>query len=148
MTLTRMNAALLRTVLALAALLCAFNAAHAARPSVPMDSFVGNRIETASGKPPSPEQIQVALKRAGMVRDWVVTPNADGTYRAHLTIRKHTLDVQIRVADGTFDITYLASTNLGYGPNREDAARPLIHPAYNTWVKNLVGDIRREFALL
>ena len=40
------------------------------------------------------------------------------------------------------------SSNLGYAPNPEDPGRPLIHPAYNKWVQNLVGDINREFSRL
>lgn len=138
-----------RVLITLGMLLCALNPAHAARPSKPMELFVGNRIETGSGKVPQHEALVQALKRAGAQRNWVMTPNADGTVRAHLAVRTHTLDVLIRF-DGasTFDVSYLDSGNLGYQANPEDPQRPLIHPQYNNWVKNLVGDIRREIMQL
>lgn len=134
-------------ILTLSIYFCAANVAQAARASKPMQLFVGYPIETGSGKQLRQDELESALKRAGLQRNWVMSPNQDGSVRAHLSIRRHTLDVLIRFQGNTFDVSYLDSTELGYAPNPEDPLRPLIHPQYNNWVKNLVGDIRRELLL-
>ena len=139
---------LLRAVMMIAALMSVTLPVHAARPSKAMTLFVDFPVETGSGKVLSAAEQQQAVKRAGLERNWVITQQDNGTLRGHLSIRTHTLDVVIRLNGQTFDVAYLDSTNLGYGPNPEDPLRPLIHPAYNTWVNNLVADIKREFLRL
>ncbi|THF62492.1 hypothetical protein [Pseudothauera rhizosphaerae] len=136
----------LRILMALAATLTIGTAAHAARPSQPMELFLGNPIETTSGKPLSAVEAEQAMTRAGAARGWKITRNADGTLNAHLPIRKHTLDVTIRIDGRQYDIVYRDSAVLGYAPNPDDPERPLIHPSYNKWVKTLVSDFTLEFA--
>lgn len=136
---------LIRILFVLSALLAATAPTQAARPSKPMTLFVENPISTASGKTPSRAEIDQAIIRAGKERDWVITSDGDGTLKARLLVRTHTLDVLIRVDGARYDIVYADSKNLGYAPNAEDPSRPLIHPAYNKWVQNLVTDISREF---
>src|SRR5690606_33398796 len=93
---------------------------QAARPSKPMELFIGIPIETGNGKPLSQEEWVLALKRAGQQRNWVMTPDPDGTVRAHLSIRTHKLDVLITLHDNTFEVSYLDSTGLGFAENPND----------------------------
>lgn len=119
--------------------------AMAARPSKPMDSFVNIPIETGSGKALTRAQVQAAIIQAGKQRDWVIKPATGGVLAGHIDVRQHAVDVTIRFDTKKYDIVYKDSKNLGYKPNEDDPAKPLIHPSYNKWVRNLVSDIEKEF---
>ncbi|VCU71381.1 hypothetical protein PIGHUM_03464 [Pigmentiphaga humi] len=124
------------------------NAAYAARAGKPMQLHLDNPIRTLNTATPGKTEIENAIIRAGMQRNWIITRNGDGTLNAHLAIRQHTLDVTIVLKDTTYDIVYKNSTNLQYAPNPDDPARPIIHPSYDKWVDNLIGDIRVQLAQL
>lgn len=136
---------LLRILMCALAALSFCQAATAARPSKPMDTFENLPIQTTSGKALTRAQIQAAIIQAGKQRDWIIKPAADGTLAAHIDVRQHSVDLAIRFDTNKYDIQYKNSTNLGYEINKADATRPLIHPSYNKWVHNLVSDINKEF---
>jgi hypothetical protein len=138
----------LRFAAALAFTFAAMGASHAARPGEPMELFLNNAINTSSGAKPSMEKVQQAMIQAGPKHNWLITRNPDGTLNAHLSVRVHTLDLTIKFHDDQYDIVYKNSTNLQYGPNPEDANRPLIHPNYTRWVKALIADFNYQFATL
>jgi len=137
-----------RIVAALTLILASLSTAQAARPGKPMELFLDNPISTASGTVPAREQIETAMIRAGLQRQWQITRNADGTLNAHLSVRQHTLDVTITLHDTRYDIAYKDSTNLKYAPNPDDPDRPIIHPSYNKWLKNLISDFNAQFGVL
>jgi hypothetical protein len=58
-------------------------------------------------------------------------------------VRTHQIVVDIPVSDGKFSIFYKDSVNMKYA--LEDGKK-VIHPQYNNWVANLLGDVRSELS--
>lgn len=136
---------LFRILMCIAAVLSFSLPATAARPSKPMDVFENQPIQTGSGKALTQAQIQSAIISAGKQRDWLIKPAGKGTLAAHIDVRQHSVDLLITHTAKQFSIAYKDSANLGYEVNKADPKRPLIHPSYNKWVRNLVSDIDKEF---
>lgn len=126
--------------------LSAGGTAFSAQAARAMEPFLNTPIETGSSRPMSRGDIETAMIRAGMERDWRITRNADGTLNAHLSVRTHTLDVTIRIHEDQYDFIYRDSTNLDYKRDEQDRSQSRIHPAYNRWLKNLQLDFRKEFS--
>lgn len=91
-------------------------------------------------------EVQQAMITAGRKRGWVITPAPDGTLDAHISVRTHKVAASIVTVPGHYAILYRNSVNLQYAPNPVNPDRPLIHAAYNRWVRNLTMDIKEELA--
>jgi hypothetical protein len=108
--------------------------------STPMNDFSNIALpETLSVA-----EAQEAMMAAGLKRGWVITPAPDGTLDAHITVRTHQVSASIVTMPGRYAIVYRDSVNLQYAPNPVNPDRPLIHSAYNRWVRNLSMDIQEE----
>lgn len=92
-------------------------------------------VENAVITPPenaSVEDIDKAIVRAGAQLGWQISKTAPGKLIGRLPIRSHLAIVDISHDRDQVSITYKDSTNLNY-----DADSGIIHPNYNSWVKNL-----------
>lgn len=96
-------------------------------------------VESAVITPPenaTMEDIDKAIVRAGAQLGWQISKTSPGQLVGRLPIRSHIAVVDIRHDMDEVSITYKDSTNLNY-----DAESNIIHPNYNSWVKNLQNAI-------
>ena len=85
------------------------------------------------------EAIGSAVIDGCAVRNWVASEVGPGHMQCTLYIRSHMAKVDVRFDTKQFSITYADSDNLDYDPDDYE-----IHRNYNSWVQNLMGDIRTE----
>ena len=109
---------------------------------IPVKDLEGQPITTASGKPPSLDQAQKAIVRAGGsfngMRMAVVRPGVvDATYAPRSDF---TCVMEITFDSRSYNIRYKSSEGLSYDP-----AAHTIHKSYNSWVSNLAKRIDNEF---
>ncbi|MEJ2106874.1 MAG: hypothetical protein P8X48_06020 [Acidiferrobacteraceae bacterium] len=110
-------------------------------------------VSTAYGRSadlvdPAPQTLSCSLSDAQMVkgitgglmaRGWYVTSKKPGVIGAEIIVRgNHTLDVEIKYTNKSFDINYKSSKNLNYSAN---GGKPRIHPNANSWMMNINNDI-------
>lgn len=89
------------------------------------------------------EDYEKAIIRAGSRRNWLFERVETGHLIGTNDVRgKHTAVVDVKFDTETFSITFNRSANLNH-----DAAKNVIHPNYNHWVRNLRKDIRAEVQL-
>lgn len=108
----------------------------------------------------SHENIVKAIKLGMQKRGWEPMPKGDNKIVAILSTRggKHVVHVSIEFDDKAVKLSYLDSVNMGYkiavpetldpwgsGGNTDEV--PVIHPKYNSWVKNLANDIRETLSV-
>jgi len=80
---------------------------------------------------------------AGMARlNWMAAREAPGVIRGTLNLRKHTVIVRIEYTTESYRISYEDSDNMGYRKLAD--GNQMIHPNYNSWVRNLVREINRR----
>ncbi|MEM7169025.1 MAG: hypothetical protein AAF530_02575 [Pseudomonadota bacterium] len=97
-------------------------------------------VESASlGAPANAtmEQVEEAIRRAGLGLGWQMVPEAPGDIKGTLRLRSHVAVVDITYDTKTYSINYLDSQNLKYEDGR-------IHKNYNSWVQNLSNAIQVE----
>jgi hypothetical protein len=75
---------------------------------------------------------------------WIPTKVQDGVIDATLNLRTHVAVVRINYDGESFTVKYVRSENLNYG--RRGDGSEVIHPNYNSWVKNLTPDITMALA--
>lgn len=85
------------------------------------------------------EQVEVAIKKSLVGRDWRITDKEKGVIKATLKVRKHMVKIRIVYSKSELTIYYADSANMGY---KEKGDRRLIHRKYNGWVRNLENDIK------
>ena len=85
------------------------------------------------------EDVESAIKRAGVGLGWQVSTISPGLLEARLPIRAHLAVTAIRFDTQTFSITYKDSMNLKY-----NATNMTIHSNYVSWVQNLEKAILAE----
>ncbi len=103
-------------------------------------------VENAVITPPENatiEDIDKAIVRAGAQLGWQISKTSPGNLIGRLPIRSHLAIVDIRHDLNEVSITYKDSTNLNY-----DAESGIIHPNYNSWVKNLQNAIFAQVAAI
>jgi hypothetical protein len=129
--------------------------AVAQRALVPIVDYKDVMVATSSGKPVTAEQVKEAIIAAGKTLNWAWAFGPDSGLVGTLMVNnKHTVSVDISVAADKYSVKYRSSINMKYGlagktqqysPNRWDstpaAEVPVIHPAYNQWVQQLVTAI-------
>jgi hypothetical protein len=133
---------------ALPALLCMLSfaltpAAVAARAAGPLVEHENVAATTGDGKSASADQIRRAFLAGGARRNWTFTDEGPNKLVGRLNVRTHQISVDIPIAEGKFSVLYRDSVNMKYG--MEDGKK-MIHPQYNNWVNNLLGDMRAELA--
>lgn len=133
---------------AFTALLCLLSVtfastAVAARSAGPLVEYEDIAATTGGGQPASSDQIRRAFMAGGARRNWTFTDDGAGKLVGRLSVRTHQISVDIPIADGKFSIRYKDSVNMKYG---EEEGKKVIHPQYNNWVANLLGDMRAELA--
>ena len=98
-------------------------------------------VVVTSNKAVTNEAVRDAIVRAGRKLGWQMSEAGAGLVRAHIALRTHTADADVRYTTKTFSIVYRDSTGL-------DAANGQIHKNYNGWIQNLDREIRSELLLL
>jgi hypothetical protein len=134
---------ILQLLAVLALGLVAFPAA-AGRLPVPLKDYSNQTFTTSSGDAATLEQIKGAIVRGAAVRGWVVKEASPTELEATIVVREHTVGVTISFDKKAFSVKYRMSDKMDYGVDEE--GRTVIHPKYNGWVENLIGDIRKELA--
>jgi hypothetical protein len=114
-----------------------------ARAPVPVVNLENESIAAASGKALTLDDVAKALRQAAPVRGWRIEDGGPGKAVATLEVRgKHTIKVDISYTEKNISFKYKDSVNMKYAS--DDDGKPVIHPFYNKWVQNLLGDIRVE----
>ena len=83
--------------------------------------------------------VEAAIFEGCSRRGWVPTKVQDGVIDATLHVRTHVAVVQIDYNRDSFVVKYVRSDNLNY--QRRSDGSEVIHPNFNSWVKNLTHDI-------
>lgn len=122
-------------------LLCAVLVALAGCTQAPIRNVPDATVVTGTGKPATPEDVRIAIVRAGTTLGWVMTPVDPGLVSGRLALRGHLAIVDVRYTAKDYSITYKDSTNLDYRDGQ-------IHKNYNGWIENLNRDIRANLLLL
>lgn len=114
-----------------------------ARTPVPIVNYENVAVTTASGKAATPEQVKQAFLTIGSVQKWTFTETAANQMIGTLNVRnKHTIMINIAYTGENYSVTYADSVNMKY--SLKDG-KPVIHPYYNNWVKELLDGLRIEF---
>lgn len=110
---------------------------------VPLKSYDLVTFATSSGAAVTLDQVRSAIVRGGAVRGWVMKEVSPTEFEATIVVRSHTVGVNLSFDTKSFTIKYRMSENMNYGLQ---GGGPVIHPKYNTWLDNLVGDLRKELS--
>jgi hypothetical protein len=97
-------------------------------------------VTTATGNPPTNEQVMAAIIRAGAALGWQMKNEAPGKLVGTLNLRKHTANVEISYSPSDYSITYKDSINLDAGTDGT------IHKNYNGWIQNLNRGITAQLS--
>ena len=108
--------------------------------SAPIYNITDAPVVTASAAV-SVESVKGAILRAGNRLGWQMSESSPGVINAHIELRGHTADTDVRYSAKTYSIIYRGSNNL-------DVSGDNIHKNYNGWVENLNRQIRSELASL
>lgn len=112
-----------------------------ARAAVPLVEHEGVAAIAGNGQPATVDQIRNAFIAGGARRNWIFTVEAPDKLIGRLSVRSHQVAVDIPLSPGKFSVLYRDSVNLKFGT---EAGSKMIHPQYNNWVNNLLGDVRAE----
>lgn len=137
--------ALANILLIIAAL--AATAAHARSP-VPIVARENVPLVTGSTTPADADTIRKTIVRAGAtsVRKWDIVPAPDGKgLLATTRWDNHMLVVRVESSGSSYSVRYEDSVNLKYSIKD---GKPVIHPAYNKVVEDLINAIRAEMLKL
>lgn len=129
--------------LVLTAMMSVVAAGEAAARTQPIHNVVDAPLPARPGV--TMKRIERAIVSAGALRGWAIRPVAPGEMIAILNIRRHMAEVRITYTRMMFSITYKTSHNLLYSTSGQTE---YIHRNYNSWVRNLQGDITRSVSLI
>ena len=106
----------------------------------------GKSIETVkydtSNQALTLEQMRDAIARGCLINQWLVSEVDSNTIEAATTVRgKHHVVVTIPYTSNHYEIKYKSSSNMNY---KMKDGNPVIHPAYNEWVRTLDTSIKYE----
>ena len=116
-----------------------------ARSAGPLVEYENVAATTAGVKPATADQIRQAFMVGGARRNWTFTEEGPNKLVGKLNVRTHQIAVDIPISEGMYSVLYKDSVNMKFG--MEDGKK-VIHPQYNNWVSNLLGDMRAELARL
>ncbi len=117
-----------------------------ARTPVPIESHDNIAVITASGKGISAEQVRQAIIAGGTRKNWTFIDSGAGQLTGTLFVNnKHTVIVTVDHSPKSYSIRYKDSSNMKYEMKYGVA---VIHPFYNKWLDNLIGEVNMELAKL
>jgi hypothetical protein len=122
----------------IAALLAAVVVACATVPIMNVDNAA---VPSVGGKQPTPEQVRMAILRAGGALGWSMKDDGPNRLVGTLVLRTHTAVVEIPYSSTSYSIKYRTSTNL-------DESGGNIHKNYNGWIQNLTKGINTQLNML
>ncbi|WP_026279958.1 hypothetical protein [Thioalkalivibrio sp. ALJ16] len=111
------------------------------RGTVPVHDISDTTVRNVDGDQPSAEQMERAIRTAGVALGWRMEETEPGLIEGRLNLREHVAVVEIPYAAGQYSIRYKDSSNLNYADGQ-------IHPNYNNWVQNLDDQIRAQISAL
>ncbi|MDR1063806.1 MAG: hypothetical protein LBL48_07735 [Azoarcus sp.] len=128
--------------------------AHAATMSRPVPKFE-DEIILHSDAPDATKKVHDAILVAATKYKWVVVSDNDSVLRLRLAVRRHTVEIDVRILGGAVNVGYVDSINMGYAENGVDAVGAdhcnyvpgacgekilgaVIHPNYGKWVRSLL----------
>lgn len=132
------------------------------RSAVPVIDYAEIPVLTTTGNPISSDAVRDAIVSAAQTHKWEIfrSPNQQTLSATHIR-GKHTVMVTIPYSVEKFSIQYLNSINMKYGIQERNTGpiNPyvqynsvtsvrVIHPAYNTWVEELLRAIQFELKKL
>jgi hypothetical protein len=85
------------------------------------------------------EQVAEAVKATLLGRGWAINSQRAGVINSTLYIREHTATINAIYDIEQVQLKYVDSTNLDYS---ESNGERQIHRNYNSWIDNLVNDLR------
>jgi hypothetical protein len=85
------------------------------------------------------EQVAEAVKATLLGRGWAINSQRPGVINSTLYIREHTATINAIYDTEQVQFKYVDSTNLDYS---ESNGERQIHRNYNSWIDNLVNDLR------
>lgn len=147
-------------------LLSLASSALAQRTPDPIVDYPAIRYTPASGKTLDAAAVSAAIKRAGSSLQWRFSDGASAQQMVGtLVVRQHTIQINIAIAPASYSVSYRDSINMNYSKSGlsqtdetlrgfrppeyfTDREKPVIHPNYNRWVKDLVNAINREISTL
>lgn len=85
------------------------------------------------------EQVSDTVKATLVGRGWAINRERPGTINSTLYIREHTATIDAIYDPEQVEFKYVDSSNLDYS---ETGSGRKIHRNYNSWIDNLVNDLR------
>ncbi len=93
----------------------------------------------------SADVVHKEIKRALVVRGWVISSEQPDQIHATLNLRAHVARIAISHGSGTVSVSYVSSENLDF---KEKKGKRYIHKNYRSWVNNVLTDISRNLQLV
>jgi hypothetical protein len=131
----------------LAATLLSVSLQTMAREIVPIVNLTDLPVASASGKPPTADQVKQAIQTAAVERQWILTEVSPGRLLAtkQWNNAKHTIMTDVGYTADKFSLTYKDSVNMNYGQRN---GAPAIHPHYNRFTREFGESIRLALSRL
>jgi hypothetical protein len=83
-------------------------------------------------------QVEKAILKAGLAKNWEMKVTEPGLIRGHVTVRNHEATIDIRYNERDYSIRYVSSVEL------DDDGKGKIHRNYNKWIALLDNTIQQE----
>ena len=124
--------------------------ANAQRTPVSIVNYPNVTIAASGGGSAQAGQVKKAIQEAANIKGWTLADEPGSKMLATLVVRnKHTVMVEIAYSAQRYSLRYRDSVNMNYHAEAKYDSRlpgvrngyaqrgPVIHPAYNTWVREL-----------
>ena len=119
--------------------------AYAARSAVPLiEPARVELLSLADSVGADTNGVKNAIIAGGAIRGWTVVNSESGKLRLQFNKNnKHIVEIDILYDATGYQLKYADSKNMEY---KDQAKGPVIHPFYNKWIQNLIGDIAKAYA--
>ncbi|MDR1229265.1 MAG: hypothetical protein LBK55_09695 [Azoarcus sp.] len=129
--------------------------AHAYVISRPVPKFE-DEIILHDAAPDATRKVHDAILVAATKYKWAVVSDNGNVLRLRLAVRRHMVEIDVRILGSAVSVGYVDSINMGYAENGVDTAAgadhcnylpsmcgekvlgAVIHPNYGKWVRNLL----------
>jgi len=85
----------------------------------------------------SKEQLESAVVKAALKRNWTIQKGTENEFFAKMQLRQHMVEVKLKLQPGRVDAEYVDSENMDYDGEK-------IHKKYYMWVDKLLADIKKN----
>ncbi|WP_019625728.1 hypothetical protein [Thioalkalivibrio sp. ALJT] len=109
--------------------------------TAPVHDISDTTVRSVDGERPGAEQMERAIRTAGITLGWQMEEIEPGLIEARLEQRESVAVVEIPYATGQYSIRYKNSSNLNYADGK-------IARDYNHWIKSLDDQIRARLSAL